>query len=54
MIAKTNLNPAYDKHLAVNLENVHWTPYRLVETGEIPEESKVYYKLNDHNTFELY
>lgn len=54
MIAKTNLNPIYDKHLAVNLENVHWTPYRLVEVGETPEEEAVYYKLNDHNTFDLY
>ena len=54
MINTSNLDPSYDKHLAINLENVDWTPYRLVELGEIPEEGKTYYKLNDHDVFELY
>ena len=54
MINTSNLDPSYDKHLAINLENVDWTPYRLVELGEVPEEGKTYYKLNDHDVFELY
>ena len=30
MINTSNLDPSYDKHLAINLENVDWTPYRLI------------------------
>lgn len=54
MIANTNLSTDFDKHLAVNLENVDWTPYRQVEYGESPVETAVYYLLNDHDKLGVY
>ena len=41
----------FDKHLAINIEGVQWTPYRLVEIGEVAEEGKAYKLLNDHDEF---
>ena len=31
-----SLPDGYSKELSINLENINWTPYRLVEYGEIP------------------
>jgi hypothetical protein len=44
----------YDKHLAINIENVKWTPYRLVEVGETPDVNNTYVLLNDHDAFVEY
>lgn len=54
MITNTNLSEAYDKHLSINLEKVDWTPYRLVEAGEVAENDSVYYLLNDHGSLVAY
>ena len=54
MINNTSLANSYNRHLRINLENVNWTPYRQVKTGEIPLDSSKYYLLNDHDMFELY
>ena len=54
MIANSNLGIEYDKHLSINLANVDWTPFRLVEAGEVPESGVSYYKLSDHGTLDLY
>jgi hypothetical protein len=37
------------KKIAINLENVNWTPYRLIEIGEMPEDGKTYVLKNDHD-----
>lgn len=44
----------YDKHLAINVENVKWTPYRLVEVGETPDMNNTYVLLNEHDAFVEY
>lgn len=54
MINNTSLANSYNRHLRINLENVDWTPYRQVKSGEIPLDSSKYYLLNDHDMFELY
>lgn len=54
MIHNENLSSAYDKHLAVNLDKVNWTPYRLVEAGEVALDDSVYFLLDDHDTLQPY
>ena len=41
----------YDKNLAINLENVNWSPYVRVDSGDpyITEDSSLYFKDNGHN-----
>lgn len=57
------LGDNYDPSLAINLENINWTPYRLVEYGEVPFKMIVldqetyrndgtYYTLNDEGVYE--
>lgn len=36
MQKNVNLTDDYDPTLAINLEGINWTPYRLVEYGEVP------------------
>lgn len=56
------LGDDYDPTLAINLENINWTPYRLVEYGEVPFKMIVldqetyradgtYYTLNDEGEY---
>lgn len=54
MISNEQLSSDFDKHLAINIENVDWTPYRQVEYGEAALENAVYYLLNDHDNLVLY
>ena len=44
----------YSRELRLNLENVHWSPYRKVEYGEVIVTGATYYKLKDNYTFETY
>ena len=44
----------YDKTLRVNMENINWTPYRLVQAGEHIVEGATYVKKTNHYTFETY
>ena len=37
--------------LRINLENVEWSPYKLVEPGTPYDPSETYYRLTDHSTF---
>lgn len=57
------LGDNYSPSLAINLENINWTPYRLVEYGEVPFKMIVldqetyradgtYYILNDEGKYE--
>lgn len=57
------LGDNYSPSLAINLENINWTPYRLVEYGEVPFKIIVldqetyradgtYYILNDEGKYE--
>jgi len=43
-----------DKYLEIDLEDVQWCPYSLVENGEAYNESQTYFLLTDHNSFENY
>ena len=54
MQANAALESNYSKRLAINLENVDWTPYRLVESGEVYDASATYVQKTDHYTFEPY
>lgn len=54
MQANAGLSTDYSKRLAINLENVDWTPYRLVESGEVRNAAATYVAKTDHYTFEDY
>ena len=45
---------AYQKTLFINLKNMNWSPYRLVEQGESVIPGATYAKKTDHYTFESY
>ena len=40
--------------LGINLEDVEWTPYVVVEYGEERDNNTTYYKVTDHGTYEVY
>lgn len=44
----------YNKVLRINLENMTWSPYRLVEYGEVYSTSATYVKKTDNYTYEGY
>lgn len=44
----------YNKVLRVNLEDITWSPYRLVEYGETYSASATYVKKTDNYTYEPY
>ena len=55
MQANNNLNPKdFNKELRINMENISWTPYRLVQAGELPITNAKYVKKTNHYTFENY
>ena len=43
-----------DKFLALNLENVNWSPYANIESDVEFDSNKVFYELTDHNDFVVY
>lgn len=45
---------AADKRIAIALENVLWSPYKLVESGVALDESKTYVLKTENSTFETY
>ena len=51
---KVGLDAKYNKNLYINLENVEWSPYKLVEVGSTHSGTSSYYSLTDHYTFEPY
>ena len=44
------------RKLQINLENIYWSPYKLVESNSIYDttKSELYYYLTNHNTFKKY
>ena len=40
--------------LALNLENVNWSPYSNIESDVEFDENKTFYELTDHNNFVVY
>ena len=47
-----NLDSGYNKRLSLFLEDVNWTPYRLVGKGELPDSKLKYVKKTEHYTFD--
>lgn len=47
-----NLDSGYNKRLSLFLEDVNWTPYRLVGKGELPDSELKYVKKTEHYTFD--
>ena len=54
MQTKNQLENGYNKELRINMENISWTPYRLVQAGELPVTGATYVKKTNHYTFETY
>ena len=54
MQANDELPNLYSKDLRINLDNIAWSPYRLVEYGEEVNTDNTYVKKTDHYTFEAY
>ena len=42
------------QRLQINLEDVEWSPYVMVEAGTLYDANETYYKLTDHSTFVSY
>ena len=40
--------------MAINLEDVEWSPYKLIESDTTYTNAIQFYQLTDHNTFETY
>lgn len=40
--------------LAIQMNNVTWTPYTVVPNGETQDSATTYYELTDHGTYEVY
>ena len=43
-----------DNFLAINFENVNWSPYKLIESDTEFSDSITFYELTDHNNFKVY
>lgn len=54
MQIRSDLGTDFNKNLRINMENVAWTPYRLVQAGEAIIEEATYVKKTNHYTFEPY
>lgn len=52
--AELDNNKEYSRELRLNLENIHWSPYRKVEHGESIVTGSTYYQLQDNYTFTSY
>lgn len=44
----------YNKKLTIVAEDIHWSPYELVQYGEPYDSEKIYVKKTDNYTFESY
>lgn len=54
MQVNASLDAKYNKNLYINMENVDWSPYKLVEVGSEYSGTNTYYAKTDHYTFEPY
>ena len=43
-----------DASLAINIEDVQWSPYSLIESDTEYDSNKTFYELTDHNNFIIY
>lgn len=51
---KVDLDAKYNRNFYINMENVKWSPYSLVEVGSVYSGTSLYFTLTDHYTFEPY
>ena len=54
MQSKVDLDAKYNRNFYINMENVKWSPYSLVEVDSVHSGISSYFTLTDHYTFEPY